>query len=34
MSKLPKRTVVSMLAALMAVPMVAPVAMAQDDDGR
>lgn len=31
MSKLPKRTVVSMLAALMALPMVAPVAIAQDD---
>ncbi len=32
MSKLPKRTVASLLAAMMAVPMVAPVVMAQDDE--
>ena len=32
MNKLPKRTIASLLAAMMAVPMVAPVAMAQDEE--
>ncbi|MGD8487280.1 MAG: extracellular solute-binding protein [Chloroflexota bacterium] len=32
MSKLPKRTIATLLAALMAVPMVAPVALAQDGE--
>ena len=31
MSKLPKRTIASLLATMLAVPMVAPVAIAQDD---
>lgn len=32
MSKLPKRTIASLLATMLAVPMVAPVAMAQDEE--